>query len=357
MFYKTILYLILRTASKGIVLNTTYIKPKIEMKYAIVALTAFFLVQNVSVYGLLPGDNQTVLDDTLVQDNQQLSKVKTVEKNQWTIGIYTGSSPFQLSPAPNVVNPVLTAADVSDLNVDIVAHPFMIVTDSLYYMFFTAKDEKTDKGGIGMAESKDGINWKYKQIVIKEPFVLAYPYVFKWQNDYYMIPEAHTETSVRLYKAIEFPAKWKYEGDLLTGEQFFVPTVIRYKEMWWMFIVRPGNETLRLFYADDLKGPWTEHPQSPIVKNDLNTARPAGRPFIIDGILYRLGMDCDPTYGSLVHAFKITDLSTKIYAEKIIDIPLVKFSSKGWNAEAMHHVDAHQLAKNKWIAVVDALGK
>lgn len=328
------------------------------MKHPIAALVAFILlVQNVIAYGQLPSDQKALPADSLKQNSQQLSKVRTSGKSQWTIGIYTGSSPFQLSPPPNVVNPVLTAADVTDLNVDIVAHPFMIVTDSLYYMFFTAKDEKTDKGGIGMAESKDGINWKYKQIVIKEPFVLAYPYVFKWQNDYYMIPEAHTETTVRLYKAIKFPDKWKYEGDLLTGDQFFVPTVIRYKEMWWMFIVRPGNETLRLFYAADLKGPWIEHPQSPVVKNDLKTARPAGRPFVIDGILYRLGMDCYPTYGYQVHAFQITDISTKNYAEKIIDIPLVKSSSVGWNAEAMHHVDAHQIARNKWISVVDALGK
>jgi hypothetical protein len=281
------------------------------MKHAIVVLTSFFLALEVSVYGLLPLDNQILPGDTLQQDSQQLSKIDTSVKNIWTIGIYTGTSPFQLSPPANVRNPVLTAADVSDLNVDIVAHPFMIGTNSLYYMFFTAKDEKTDKGGIGMAESKNGIDWKYKLVVIHEPFVLAYPYAFKWQNDYYMIPEAHTETSVRLYKAIEFPDKWKYEGDLLTGDQFFVPTVVRYKEMWWMFTVRPGNETLRLFYAFDLKGPWTEHPQSPIVKKDLNIARPAGRPFVIDGILYRLGMDCYPTYGKQVHAFQIMDISTK----------------------------------------------
>ena len=41
----------------------------------------------------------------------------------------------------------------------------------------------------------------------------------------------------------------------------------------------------------------------------------------------------------------------------MIDTPLVKASSKGWNAEAMHHVDAQQTGKNRWIAIVDALGK
>lgn len=327
------------------------------MKSGIVTLTVFFLVLQATVCGPLSHANQKGASDTLKQVDQMLSQASTDVKNFWTIGIYTGPSPFQLTPPPNLRNPVLTASDVNDLSVDAVAHPFMIVTDSLYYMFFTAKDLTSDKGGIGMAESKNGLDWKYRQIVIQEPYVLAYPYVFKWQNDYYMIPEAHTETSVRLYKAIEFPVKWKYEGDLLTGDQFFVPTVVRYKEMWWMFTVKPGNETLRLFYARDLKGPWTEHPQSPIVKKDLSIARPAGRPFVIDGILYRLGMDCDPIYGYQVHAFKITDITTKTYAEKMIDAPLVKASSKGWNSEAMHHVDAHQIARNKWIGAVDALGK
>jgi hypothetical protein len=279
------------------------------------------------------------------------------QKSAWTIGIYTGPSPFHLSQPANVRNPVLTGADVTDMQVDIVAHPFMMVEDSRYYLFFTAKDGKTDKGGIGLAESKDGLAWKFRKTVIREQFVLSHPYVFKWQNDYYLIPEAHTETSVRLYRATNFPDQWQYEGDLLKGDQFISPTLVRYKDMWWLFTVREGNETLRLFYASDLKGPWTEHPLSPIVKTDLRTARPAGRPFVIKGVLYRLGQDCYPTYGNQVRAFEILDISPTTYSERMIETPIVKSTAKGWNAEAMHHVDAHQIGAGKWIAAVDALGK
>jgi hypothetical protein len=281
----------------------------------------------------------------------------TTVGDHWTIGIYSGPSPLQLSPLAHVRNPVLTGADVNDLNVDTLAHPFMVVDRSRYYMFFTAKDLKTDQGAIGMAESDNGLEWRYRHIVIHEPFVLAHPYVFEWQNDYYMIPEAHTETSVRLYKATAFPDKWEYQKDLLTGDHFISPTLVRYKGMWWMFICVEGNDTLRLFYASDFKGPWTEHPLSPVIKKDLHTARPAGRPFLFEGRLYRLGQDCLPVYGYQVHAFQITDISTKTYAEKMIDAPVVKASSKGWNAQAMHHVDAHQIGRNRWIAAVDALGK
>jgi hypothetical protein len=333
-----------------------YFKAETEMKQFTILLFALVLAGGFCS-NVFPQHSLAMSTlDRSCQDTQKLPATKPAAPNIWTIGIYTGTSPFQLSSPENIKNPVLTAAVVNDLKVDIVAHPFLVVTDSMHYMFFTAKDGKTDKGGIGLAESKDGFNWKYRQIVLLEPFVLSYPCVFKWKNDYYMIPEAHTETSLRLYKATEFPVKWEYERDLLTGDTFISSTILRYKNMWWLFVARSGNETLRLFYASDLKGKWTEHPMSPVVKKDLNTARPAGRPFVVNGTLYRLGQDCDPTYGNQVHAFQITEITTRTYAEKMIDTPLVKSTSKGWNSEAMHHIDAFRTGRKEWIAVVDALG-
>lgn len=282
---------------------------------------------------------------------------QTGRKSHWTIGIYAGPSPFRLSPAPHAKNPVLRGADVSDMNVDTLAHPFLLIAGSRFYAFFTAKDLASDKGGIGLAESADGLEWKFRRTVIREPFVTSHPYVFEWQREYYLIPEAHTQTSVRLYKATAFPDEWEYQGDLLTGDRFISPTLLRYKDRWWLFTVRSGNETLRLFYASELKGPWTEHPLSPIVKKDVRTARPGGRPFLLDGKLYRLAQDCYPRYGYQVRAFEITDISPTTYSERLVETPLVKAASTGWNAEAMHHVDAQRMGKNRWIAIVDALGK
>ena len=309
------------------------------------------LAMAICVCGMLSGGVYTFAGQT------RPAAKTSARKGAWTIGIYTGPSPLQLSPPANVKNPVLTAAAVTDLKVDTLAHPFLVVEGSRYYLFFTAKHLATDTGGIGLAESTDGFHWKYRKAVVHEPFVTSHPYVVKWRGDYYMIPEAHTETSVRLYKATRFPDEWKYERDLLTGDHFISATLTHFKDMWWMFTIRPGNETLRLFYAKELTGPWTEHPLSPIVKKDLNTARPGGRPFVLDGALYRFAQDCYPTYGNQVNAFRITDLSPSTYAEQMIETPVVKASSSGWNADAMHHVDAHQIGKGRWIAVVDALGQ
>lgn len=296
------------------------------------------------------------VSDFAAQGNPQAAAKKSGQQGAWTLGIYAGPSPFQLAPAPKVQNPVLTGVDVTDMKVDTLAHPFMVIQDERYYVFFTAKDLAADKGGIGLAESRDGVLWKFRRTVIREPFVLSHPFVFQWQNEYYLIPEAHTETSIRLYKATRFPDEWKYVGNLLEGARFISPTLVRYKDLWWLFTVPQGNDTLRLFYASDFKGPWKEHPLSPIVKKDLRTARPAGRPFVIDGALYRLGQDCYPTYGHGVRAFRITDISPTTYAETMVETPLVQASGKGWNSDAMHHVDAHEMSKGRWIAVVDALG-
>jgi hypothetical protein len=277
-------------------------------------------------------------------------------KDVWSVGVYTGSSPFQLSEPRNVKNPVLTPADVTDFPVNIVAHPFMIIEGSRYYLFFTAKNDLSGEvSGIGLAESNNGTDWHYRRIVLKEPFVLSYPYVFKYKNDYYMIPEAHTEKSVRLYRAMEFPYQWTYEKDLLTADTFISASVVEYRGMWWMFVGRLGNETLRLFYSSDLKSQWKEHPLSPIVAKDPNIARPGGRALVIDGKLYRIGQDCEPTYGYQALAFPITDISTTTYREEA-GVPLVKATSRGWNSDAMHHVDLHQLGDRKWIAAVDGKG-
>ena len=152
------------------------------------------------------------------QDSRQVPAAKTDAGHTiWTIGIYTGRSPLQLSPPAHVKNPVLTGADVTDmtdLKIDTVAHPNLVLFNSRYYLFFTAKELKADKGGIGLAESANGLDWKFRWTAIREPFVLADPYVLQWQNEYYMIPESHSEPFVRLYRATAFPDKWEYERDL-----------------------------------------------------------------------------------------------------------------------------------------------
>ncbi len=273
----------------------------------------------------------------------------------WSIGVYAGASPFELRPASGARNPVIIGADTGEPEVDTVAHPFLVKAGGAYHLFFTAKNLQTGRGGIGHAESSDGIRWQCRGLVLRESAVLSYPCVFQSQGQYYMVPES-TENVVRLYRATRFPDQWQREADLVKAGKLIAPTVVQHNGKWWLFVGGSSNGTLLLYFANDLKGPWTEHPKSPIVKDDAHIARPAGRPLMVDGKLYRLGQDCIPTYGRQVLAFQVTTLTSTDYAEQPVEKPLIGATSTGWNSAAMHHVDALQLDATHWIAAVDARG-
>jgi len=274
----------------------------------------------------------------------------------WAIGAYAGASPFELQPAPGASNPVLIGADVGEAPIDTIAHPFLAVEGGRFHVFFTAKNGQTGQGGIALAESMDGTHWQSRGIVLREPpATLAYPCVFKSQGDYYMVPET-TENVLRLYRATHFPDKWERQADLVKADKLVAPTVFSHDGHWWMFVGGANTGIVHLYHADALRGPWTEHPKSPIVKDNAHIARPAGRPFVLDGKLYRLAQDCIPTYGKQVLAFEITTLTRTDYAERPVEKPLIAATSTGWNSAAMHHVDAYQTGEHAWFAIVDARG-
>ena len=281
-----------------------------------------------------------------------------ISHTNWAIGIYSGDSPSNLVTSPEANNPVLTFKDVTDIRAGFVADPFMVYENGTWYMFFEVFNEDTNQGDIAFATSNDGFHWTYQQVVLDEAFHLSYPYVFKWRNEYYIVPETKRANSVRLYKSVNFPFKWVFVGTVLDNIGCLDPSVFYFDGRWWMLTASGKNDVLHLFYADNLTGLWTEHPKSPVVRGDPNKARPAGRVLVFDGKIIRYAQDDYPEYGNQVRAFEIIELTTTSYEEKELkQFPMTKPSGIGWNVKGMHHIDTHRLNKNKWIAAVDGYGK
>lgn len=273
----------------------------------------------------------------------------------WSIGIYTGASPLRLRPAPGVVNPILTRADVRDVPARFVADPFMVQRGGVWNMFFEVLNQATDRGEIGLATSSDGFGWTYQRIVIAEPFHLSYPYVFEWQGETYMLPETLAAQAVQLYRAETFPTRWSRVASLVEGS-CADPSIFHRDDKWWLFACTTPyqHDTLRLYFADELLGPWRQHPLNPIVSENRRNARPAGRVLTSDGKLLRFSQDCVPVYGTQVRAFEIRELTTARYVEEELESsPVLGASGAGWNAAGMHHVDAHLREDGSWIACVD----
>jgi hypothetical protein len=303
-----------------------------------------------------PGGHDALSNGTISESQGLRSIPPAVEVRQsWAIGIYTGDSPLRLSSPGDIRNPVLSYKDVSDARANFVADPFIVIEKGVWYMFFEVMNEESDKGEIGFAVSRDGLRWEYRQIALKEPFHLSYPYVFKWEDEYYMIPETLAAKSVRLYKADSFPTHWSCIGTLISV-RCADPSIVRFNGMWWMFACTPvaKSDTLCLYYSNHLMGLWQEHPCSPIVEGDARIARPAGRVTLWDGKLIRFAQDCHTRYGAQVRAFEVTRLTLTSYSEKEAEVsPVLVAATEGWNSQGMHHVDPHLTTEGRWIACVD----
>jgi hypothetical protein len=277
----------------------------------------------------------------------------------WSIGIHVGSSLRGLHSPAEIANPVLSARDVSDAPAAFVADPFMLRKGNLWYMFFEVFNTGSRRGEIALATSRDGFRWDYCEVVLREPFHLSYPYVLSWNGNDYLVPETGEAGSVRLYKASAFPRGWEFCATLV--EQDHVdPSIFRFDGRWWMFAcprrtqIKDGS--LALFYADDLRGPWTSHAQNPIVQGNHLVARPAGRVLVKDGQVIRFAQDKHNPQGNHVRAFRVLELTASSYRETEIEGgPILGPSGNGWNKSGMHHIDLHDAGDGQCIACVDGV--
>jgi hypothetical protein len=254
-----------------------------------------------------------------------------------------------------VNNPVLTKSDISDTRAEFIADPFLIYENNTFYMFFEIFSSITSEGDIGLAESNDGINWTYKQIILDEPFHLSYPCVFKYNNQYYMIPETAATHSVRLYKAHDFPYNWSFEKILINGKDFVDSTIFYYNNTWWLFTEGRNDYSLYLYFSDSPLDNWTEHPYSPIISKNANISRPGGNVIVENDRIFRYAQDDYPSYGGQVWAFEITTLTKKDYNEKRIGDKPILIGYDTWNKLGMHQISICKM-DNKWIAAVDGKG-
>jgi hypothetical protein len=89
---------------------------------------------------------------------------------------------------------------------------------------------------------------------------------------------------------------------------------------WYLFasiadIGITHDEELHLFVADTPFGPFTAHPENPLVA-DVRRARMAGQLFRHDGRLIRPAQRCAPLYGSGITMHVIEELSPTAYRER-----------------------------------------
>lgn len=275
--------------------------------------------------------------------------------NAWSIGLATGETPARLKERSEPPNPAFTHRDIASPPTSFVADPFLIKEEDRWNLFFELFNTESNRGEIGVAESLDLKRWRFLRVILAEPFHLSYPFVFKENGTYYMIPESKEADAIRLYRATRYPLEWEFHKVLIEGA-FVDPSPVFFNGRWWLFAGHDGY-ALSLFYADTFQGPWVKHPQSPIYRDNPTLARPAGRPVVVDGNLMRFVQDNQGGYGKRVRVMVVDEITPESFKERL-ESPSPLFTAHGthWARNGMHHVAPLQGEDGEWIAAIDGSG-
>jgi hypothetical protein len=202
------------------------------------------------------------------------------------------------------------------------ADPHITQVNKKYYIFIEEFLSARNKGHISVMELDELGNWKAPVKVLEKDYHLSYPFVFQWNNKYYMVPESLANKTIDLYECVDFPYKWNFKQHLMKNVSAVDTTLIRYSNKWWLFTAMAENPAaapnveLFLFFSDDLfSSEWKAHPQNPII-SDVKSARPAGSLFVKNGRLFRPSQDCSKAYGYGFDLNEIIALTETEYCER-----------------------------------------
>lgn len=281
-----------------------------------------------------------------------------VKTPSWTIGLYQIDDSLRVSEY--VSNPVLTAQSTEESNVYFVADPFVTVKNGQYYMFYE-KGVKSDitagwQGVIGCAVSKNGVSWTDSGTVLEDKISVSFPIVFDYEEDTYMTISNDGSyegyDNVRLFKAVNFPDNWVCVDTLLTG-LWKDPSVYIAGTDFYIFTSTPSHDA-HIFHSNSLRGPYTEHPASPIVRGNKTIGRNAGNVFTLGGVAYRPVQDCSNVYGESVRLLRINYISPNEYIEEEVSIlPFLSGTGDGWNSKRLHTMNLFRKLDGTYNFVTD----
>ena len=177
----------------------------------------------------------------------------------------------------------------------------------------------------------------------------SYPYLLEHDGELLCIPETAQAGRVEAWRCVEFPDRWERHATLLDDVPLLDPTIVEWGEPLVAVRHAPGPRPQRRAVAvarrHHRSGPWTAHPANP-VKIDVSSSRPAGTPFVIDGVLYRPAQDCSRGYGGAVVVNRVVRLDETAFVEEPVGRVVV--------GDGRYTAGTHTLAQRDGLVAVDA---
>jgi hypothetical protein len=207
------------------------------------------------------------------------------------------------------------------------ADPFVITQDNRHFIFVEELIYKTWKGHISVIILDENGQFLEIKEVLNKHYHLSYPFIFKNENIYYMIPETSGNHTIELYRCKEFPDKWEFVMNLMEDVSAVDTTLFYYENMWWLFTnidetngkVNSSDELFLFFSKNLFSDKWERHPKNPII-SDSKFARPAGNVFTYNDKIYRPSQNNSGIYGRAFNINQILKLSKTEYIEDPVSV-------------------------------------
>lgn len=192
------------------------------------------------------------------------------------------------------------------------ADPFGLWREDRLYVFVERFDYREAHGYLAVHVFDQALRWIASEDVLREPWHLSYPFLFEWQGETWMLPEASASGGLILYRAEDFPLRWVRHSSIELDATPIDATPFRWQDRWWLAYTPAGSPRerlthLHLAWSEALEGPWTPHPANPVLV-DPSGVRPGGRSLVIDGALVLPVQDCRTSYGSGMRMLTIARL-------------------------------------------------
>lgn len=229
------------------------------------------------------------------------------KQEHWIIGVGAGNGFQKIHPQWLPLSPKNGYA----------ADPFCFTRQGNKYVLFEEYDYSTGRGKISLAKLHNDLRVEYTKCVLQKEYHLAYPYIFTWEGEVYMVPETAEAGNVQLYRWMDGEETFAFVQELAPIPGVDV-SLLHHDGKWWMFCgLRNGlpNEKLYLYVADTLLGEYRPHALNPI------KTTPAGSR--MGGTFLRLGE----------HWIRPAQYSVRWYGEKTVFQKITRLSETEFEEE------------------------
>ena len=227
------------------------------------------------------------------------------------------------------------------------ADPFVVARGDEVDVFVEELPYATGRGIISVLTVRADGSVTSPRPVLETLHHLSYPQVFSRGGSMWMLPECFASGGLTLYRAVRYPDQWEPVARLI-DEPVHDATLFEHGGKLWIAgntqgpaSARWGSswDSLSLYCADTLLGPWTPHAGNPVLI-DAHSARPAGEVFLAGGNLYRPVQDCGLGYGSAIGIAQITQLDGGGFAQNIVGRLSFNAASGVLGAHTLNRVNA-----------------